>query len=89
MNSLIRKRISLKAIIKKKFFVKKIIWYKISKGIIFIYDINNLYIFEVMLKYYNILENNYFKIIEQKNSIFYLIKKYKKNNNQFNEISSQ
>ena len=35
-----------------------------------------------MLKYYNILENNYFKIIEQKNSIFYLIKKYKKNNNQ-------
>ena len=26
-----------------------------------------------MLKYYNILENN-FKIIEQKNSIFYLIK---------------
>ena len=74
MNSLIRKRISLKAIIKKKFFVKKIIWYKISKGIIFIFDINNLYIFEVMLKYYNILENNYFKIIEQKNSIFYLIK---------------
>jgi len=60
-----------------------------SKGIIFIFDINNLYIFEVMLKYYNILENNYFKIIEQKNSIFYLIKKYKKNNNQFNEISSQ
>ena len=42
-----------------------------------------------MLKYYNILENNYFKIIEQKNSIVYLIKKYKKNNNQFNEISSQ
>ena len=42
-----------------------------------------------MLKYYNILENNYFKIIEQKNSTFYLIKKYKKNNNQFNEISSQ
>ena len=70
MNSLIRKRISLKAIIKKKFFVKKIIWYTISKGIIFIYDINNLYIFEVMLKYYKILENNYFKIIEQKYSIF-------------------
>ena len=40
---------------------------------LFIYDINNLYIFEVVLKYYNILENN-FKIIEQKNSIFYLIK---------------
>ena len=73
----------------KSFFVKKNIRYKISKGIIFIFDINNLYIFEVMLKYYNILENNYFKIIEQKNSIFYLIKKYKKNNNQFNEISSQ
>ena len=42
-----------------------------------------------MLKYYKILEKNYFKIIEQKYSIFYLIKKYKKNNKQFNEISSQ
>ena len=42
-----------------------------------------------MLKYYKILENNYFKIIEQKYSIFYLIKKYKKNNKQFNEISSK
>ena len=31
-----------------------------------------------MLKYYNILENNYFKIIEQKNSIFYLIKNIKR-----------